>query len=66
MITVDDKEVLRRKALVDGLSIRQVARQNGCSRATIKRATADRGLVTAAVVRMLPPVPGELLCLSGH
>jgi len=31
MITVDEKEVLRRKVLVDGLSIREVACQNGCS-----------------------------------
>jgi transposase len=41
MITVDEKEVLRRKVLVDGMSIREVARQNGCSRATIKRALLD-------------------------
>ena len=41
MITVDEKEVLRRKVLVDGLSIREVARQNGCSRETVKRALLD-------------------------
>jgi transposase len=41
MITVDEKEVLRRKVLVDGLSIREVARQNGCSRDTVKRALVD-------------------------
>ena len=41
MITVDEKEVLRRKVLVDGLSIREVARQNGCSRDTVKRALLD-------------------------
>jgi transposase len=41
MITVDEKEVLRRKVLVDGVSIREVARQNGCSRDTIKRALVD-------------------------
>jgi transposase len=41
MITVDEKEVLRRKVLVDGMSIREVARQNGCSRETVKRALLD-------------------------
>jgi transposase len=41
MIKVDEKEVLRRKVLVDGLSIREVARQNGCSRDTVKRALLD-------------------------
>jgi transposase len=41
MIKVDEKEVLRRKVLVDRLSIREVARQNGCSRDTVKRALLD-------------------------
>jgi transposase len=41
MITVDEKEVLRRKVLIEGQSIRQVARDNGCSRATVKQALVD-------------------------
>src|SRR5271157_2305468 len=41
MITVDEKEVLRRKVLVDGVSIREVAGQAGCSRETVKRALID-------------------------
>jgi transposase len=41
MIKVEEKEVLRRKVLVEGLSIREVARQNGCSRDTVKRALLD-------------------------
>jgi transposase len=41
MITVDEKEILRRQALVEGLSIRQVARAHGCSRETVKRALVD-------------------------
>jgi transposase len=41
MITVDEKEVLRRKVLIEGLSIRQVARENGCARETVKRALVD-------------------------
>jgi transposase len=49
MIKVDEKEVLRRKVLVDRLSIREVARQNGCSRDTVKRALLDP---SASVYRM--------------
>jgi transposase len=41
MITVDEKEVLRRKVLIEGRSIRLVAREKGCSREAVKRALLD-------------------------
>ena len=58
MITVDEKEVLRRKVLVDGLSIREVARQNGCSRRHGEAGAA--GPVTLGVSHeRSPEVPGD-------
>src|SRR5512141_150665 len=41
MIKVEEKEALRRQVLIDGKSIRQVARDNHCSRDTVKRALLD-------------------------
>ncbi|MGE5603143.1 MAG: IS21 family transposase [Nitrososphaerales archaeon] len=41
MITVEQKEVLRRQVLVDGMSVRGVARLNHCSRETVKQALVD-------------------------
>ena len=58
MITVDEKEVLRRKVLVDRLSIREVARQNGCSRDTVKRALLDPSASGVSHKRN-PEVPGD-------
>jgi len=41
MITVEQKEVLRRQVLVDGMSVREVARLNHRSRETVKQALVD-------------------------
>lgn len=41
MITVDEKEDIRRKYYLEGKSIRQIARENRCSRDTVKRALVD-------------------------
>jgi transposase len=41
MITVEQKEVLRRQVLVDGRSVREVAGLNHCSRETVKHALVD-------------------------
>jgi transposase len=41
MIKVDDKEVMRRKFYLEGQSMRQIAREQHCSRDTVKRALVE-------------------------